>query len=74
MTTAPERPAPAPDLYAEAEIRRAVRALMRQPLICRGGALDDELALVRRHRAELTRVFAEGLGYRLIVEPGFARL
>jgi uncharacterized protein (TIGR02678 family) len=69
-----ERPAPAPDLYAEAEIRTAARALMQRPLLYAGAGRDDELALVRRHRVELTRLFAEGLGYRLVVEPGLARL
>jgi uncharacterized protein (TIGR02678 family) len=70
----PERPAPAVDLHAEAEVRAAARALMRQPLLVDGGPYDDEIRLVRRHRAELTRLFADGLGYRLVVEPGVVRL
>ncbi len=74
MSAAPERPAPAVDLHAEAEVRAAARALMRTPLLFDGGGHDDDLRLVRRHRAELTRLFAEGLGYRLVVEPGVARL
>jgi uncharacterized protein (TIGR02678 family) len=74
VTAAPERPAPAPDLYAEAEVRQAARALLRHPLLYRGAGHDEELALVRRHRTELTRLFADGLGYRLVVEPGLARL
>lgn len=74
MTVMPERPAPAVDATAEAEIRAAARALLRMPLLYDGGGHDDELRLIRRHRAELSRVFAEGLGYRLVIEPGVVRL
>ena len=70
----PDRPEPAPDLYAEAEIRSAARALLRRPLLAAGTGHDEALALVRRHRVELARLFADGLGYRLVVEPGLARL
>lgn len=72
--TVPDRPGPAADPIAEAEVREAARALVRWPLLYDGGGHDDELRLIRRHRSELTRVFAEGLGYRLVVEPGVARL
>lgn len=72
-TTRPERPAAAPDLLAEADVRTAARALLRQPLI-HSDRHPDELALVRRYRDELTRLFGDGLGYRLVVEPGLARL
>ncbi len=70
-----ERPAPAEDVHVTAERRRAARALLRRPLLVDGpdGAADD-LRLVRRHRAELERLFADGMGYRLVVEPGAARL
>lgn len=61
------------DLLLEADLRKAARTLMRHPLL-HGGRDHDDLALVRRHRAELTRIFADGLGYRLVVEPGLARL
>jgi Protein of unknown function (DUF2398) len=54
--------------------RTAARALLRTPLLVDGRDADDDLRLVRRHRAELTRLFAEGLGYRLVVEPGVVRL
>lgn len=74
MTVMPERPAPAVDFQTEAELRAAARALLRYPLLFHGGGHDDDLRLVRRHRAELTRILAEGLGYRLVVEPGTARL
>lgn len=75
-TTSPveERGARPEDPMAEAEVRQAARALLRRPLLYDGGNHDDELRLVRRHRAELTRLFAVGLGYRLVVEPGVARL
>jgi uncharacterized protein (TIGR02678 family) len=74
VTTTPERPAAAPDYGAEGEIRAAMRALLRTPLMCTATAAEDDLRLVRRHRAELGRLFADGLGYRLVVEPGVARL
>lgn len=73
MIATPERPAPAPDLLAEADVRRAARTLLRTPLL-NADSHPDELALVRRHREALTRLFADGLGYRLTVEPGLARL
>ncbi len=69
-----ERPAPAEDIQVTAERRRAARALLRRPLLHADGPAADELRLVRRHRAELERLFADGLGYRLVVEPGAARL
>jgi uncharacterized protein (TIGR02678 family) len=69
-----ERPAPAEDIHVTAERRRAARALLRRPLLHADGPGAEELRLVRRHRAELERVFADGLGYRLVVEPGAARL
>ena len=71
MTTATERQTSDP--YAEADLRAAARALLRRPLL-HANSDRDELALVRRHQAELTRLFADGLGYRLVVEPGLARL
>ena len=73
MSVVPERPAPAPDLYAEADVRRAARALLQTPLL-HSEQHHDDLALVRRHRDELTKLFADGLGYRLVVEPALARL
>jgi uncharacterized protein (TIGR02678 family) len=72
--TAIERPKPAEDPYAAAERRRAARALLREPLLSGDGASAEEFRLVRRHRTELVRIFADGLGYRLVVDPGAARL
>jgi uncharacterized protein (TIGR02678 family) len=74
MKSAIERPAATEDLLAAAERRTAVRALLRSPLLCIENGDADVLRLVKRHRAELTRVFAEALGYRLVVEPSAARL
>jgi len=68
------RPAPAEDTSATAERRTAARALLRSPLLTADGPYAEEFLLVRRHREELERLFAEGLGYRLLVEPKAARL
>lgn len=68
------RPAPAQDPQEQAERLRAARALLTTPLITAGGSRPEELRLARRHQGELTRMFAEGLGYRLQVDPGAARL
>lgn len=73
MSHAFERPAAAPDLLAEADVRNAARSMLRTPLL-HADAHPDELALVRRHQDELIRLFADSLGYRLVVEPGLARL
>lgn len=74
MTRPVERPAPAEDIQLTAERRRAARALLLTPLLRSEGPGADEFRLVRRHRAELERLFADGLGYRLVVEPSTARL
>ena len=72
--SAVERPKPAEDVYAAAQRRRAARALLGEPLLHGDGPSAEEFRLVRRHRTELTRMFADGLGYRLIVDPQAARL
>lgn len=69
-----ERPGPQPDVHRIAEVRRAARALLLRPLLVSTSADADDLRLVRRHRDELTRLFSDGLGYRLVVEPQAARL
>ncbi|PZS26489.1 MAG: TIGR02678 family protein [Pseudonocardiales bacterium] len=61
------------DTQAVAERRTALRALLMQPLLTDERSPDD-LLLVRRHREHLVRLCAEGLGYRLVVEPKAARL
>lgn len=62
----------APDLLGH-ERQMAARALLARPLTDRSD--PDALALVRRHRHDLGRFFAEELGYRLdATRPGLARL
>jgi uncharacterized protein (TIGR02678 family) len=56
-----------------AERRAAVRVLLCQPLVT-AATHPDEFPLIRRHSDELARQFGQLLGYRLNVEPGFARL
>lgn len=73
MTQALQRPGPPADLLKEADVRDAARSLLRTPLL-NADDHGDELALVRRNADELTRLFADGLGYRLVIEPGLARL
>ncbi len=73
MSQRPDRPPAAPDLLAEADARTAARALLRTPML-HPDRHPDEFALVRRHQGDLVRIFADGLGYRLVVEPSLARL
>lgn len=61
------------DVYAEEECRRAARLLLSKPMLT-VEADGDDFRLVRKHARELTRRFAESLGYRLVVEPRVARL
>lgn len=56
-----------------AERRTAIRLLLRQPLVT-AASHPDEFPLIRRHADELARHFGQVLGYRLTIEPGFARL
>jgi uncharacterized protein (TIGR02678 family) len=56
-----------------AERRAAIRLLLRQPLVT-VATHPEEFPLIRRHADELARQFGQVLGYRLTVEPGFARL
>lgn len=59
---------------AAEEQRRAVRLLLAHPFINDERPDSETFALVRRHARELQRWFAEQLGYRLVVDPEFARL
>jgi uncharacterized protein (TIGR02678 family) len=56
-----------------AELRRAARALLRQPLL-RAGAEAEDFRLVRRHAGELRSWFDANTGWRLIVDSEVARL
>ena len=62
------------DLVAEAERRRALKTLLRHPLVTPGNPDAHALVLIRRHAGWLRRWFGDLLGYRLIVEADFARL
>jgi uncharacterized protein (TIGR02678 family) len=63
------------DFAAElaAERRAAARLLLRHPLVT-AESHPEEFPLIRRHADELAGQFGQLLGYRLVVEPGFARL
>jgi uncharacterized protein (TIGR02678 family) len=56
------------------ERREALRLLLQHPLITADGRHAAGFALVRRHRDALARDVRQMLGYRLVVEAGFARL
>jgi uncharacterized protein (TIGR02678 family) len=56
-----------------AERRVAARLLLRRPLVTLESH-PEEFRLIRRHADDLARTFGQFLGYRLVVEPGFARL
>lgn len=63
------RPPADVDPQVLAERITAARSLLRTPLITVHSRNADELGLIRRHRVELTRLFADGVGYRLHVDP-----
>ncbi|MFD0804313.1 DUF2398 family protein, partial [Streptomonospora algeriensis] len=48
--------------------------LLRRPLLRAEGPDGEALSAVRRYTDRLQTLFAGYLGYRLVVEPGFARL
>jgi uncharacterized protein (TIGR02678 family) len=56
------------------ERQRALRALLKTPLLGASGEGADVFPLVRRHASFLRDWFAEHAGWRLQVEPGLARL
>lgn len=58
----------------DAERQDALRLLLRHPLVTADGPHAEAFKLVRRHRDELARDLRQLLGYRLVVEAGFARL
>lgn len=53
--------------------REAARALLAHPMLT-AATHGEDLTLVRVHATYLTGMFATTLGYRLVVEPTFARL
>ncbi|MQA97228.1 MAG: TIGR02678 family protein [Streptosporangiales bacterium] len=64
---------PQDDVNLLAERREAVRLLLREPLIT-AESHPEQFPLLRRHAEWLAREFSQVLGYRLVVEAGFARL
>lgn len=58
----------------EANLRRAVRALLRRPLLRAGGPQAEEFRLVRRYAVDLRSWFDANTGWRLIVDSEVARL
>ncbi len=62
------------DASSDFDRTRAVRLLLRHPLITSATPRPGVLAAVRRHEAFLRAWFSEWLGYRLVVEHDFARL
>jgi len=71
MTTPP---AEVLDGQRAAELRKAARALLKQPLLLSHGKHADEFRLVRRHAAELREWFDRNTGWPLHVDAGTARL
>ena len=61
------------DVAEVTERREAARALLRFPVLC-AAEHPEELVRVRRHAQALKSLFANTLGYPLVVESGFARL
>ncbi|MEN8654560.1 TIGR02678 family protein [Streptomyces sp. 21So2-11] len=57
-----------------AEIRRASRALLKEPLLLAHGARTDEFRLVRRHATELRDWFDRNTGWPLQIDTESARL
>ncbi|MFM9613236.1 TIGR02678 family protein [Streptomyces niveiscabiei] len=62
------------DVALAAERRAAARLLLAHPLITSTGPHRDTFPLVRKHADWLAQRFQQVLGYRLLVEAGYARL
>lgn len=58
----------------DGERQDALRTLLANPLITSHGPHRDTLRTLRRHKDQLARDVRQLLGYRLVVEHGFARL
>jgi uncharacterized protein (TIGR02678 family) len=56
------------------ERQRAVRALLRQPLLAPGGATKEDFTLVQKHRDWLRPWFAHHAGWQLMLDSEAARL
>jgi uncharacterized protein (TIGR02678 family) len=62
------------DTQRDEERRKAVRALLRNPLLTPRGRQAAEYALVRRHAGHLAEWFARETGWSLHADSGVARL
>ncbi|CAM3700016.1 TIGR02678 family protein [Nocardiopsis rhodophaea] len=62
------------DAIEAAQVRRCARVLLRRPLLRADGPDGDALPAMRRYADRLQALFAGYLGYRLVIEPTFARL
>jgi uncharacterized protein (TIGR02678 family) len=56
------------------ERQRAVRALLRQPLLSSEGPMAEAFTLVQKHREWLRPWFAHHVGWQLTIDPEAARL
>ncbi|MER5929366.1 TIGR02678 family protein [Streptomyces sp. NPDC002054] len=57
-----------------ADLRKAARALLKQPLLLARGRAAEEFRLVRRHASELREWFDRNTGWALQTDAGSARL
>jgi uncharacterized protein (TIGR02678 family) len=57
-----------------ADLQRAARALLKEPLLTADGPYADEFRLVRRHAAELRDWFGRNVGWTLRTDADAARL
>ncbi|MFW6695740.1 TIGR02678 family protein [Streptomyces sp. MAR4 CNX-425] len=62
------------DAHRGAELHKAARALLREPLLLAGGPQADGFRLVRRYAAELREWFDRNTGWPLRVDAESARL
>ncbi|GGW51587.1 TIGR02678 family protein [Streptomyces xantholiticus] len=58
----------------QADLQRAARALLKEPLLTADGPHSDAFRLVRRHTAELREWFERNAGWSLRTDPDAARL
>ncbi|MEV8315824.1 TIGR02678 family protein [Streptomyces sp. NPDC059900] len=62
------------DGQRHADLQRAARALLKDPLLTADGPHSDEFRLVRRHAAELREWFERNVGWPLRTDADAARL
>jgi uncharacterized protein (TIGR02678 family) len=62
------------DGQREADLQRAARALLKEPLLTADGPHADAFRLVRRHSAELREWFERNVGWTLRTDADAARL